>query len=96
MAMYYNTETHEFPRHDGDLILVDPTWVPGNVLPEPWVEVTFVEPEQLELPYVSVMGLPILKNGIWTFTWVQKELSNAEIEAALNYVAFVPLEERLP
>ncbi len=96
MAIYYNTETHEFPRHDGDILLIDPTWVPGTPLPEPWVEVMHTEPETLELPYVSVMGLPTLQDGVWKVTWGQKELSNAEIEAALNYVAFVPLEERLP
>jgi hypothetical protein len=76
MTAYFNTETKEYPRHDGDLKLLG--WSEGEQLPKNWVEVIYVEPIMEEYTVFSET-LPILINGQWTTNWTSYKLSDAEI-----------------
>jgi hypothetical protein len=77
MAYYLNTETNEYPRHDGDLELLG--WTLGEPLPEPWVEVEHVpSPEVSESENYSE-GAPVHLNGVWKRNWVVRDLTEEEL-----------------
>ena len=91
MSIYYNTVTQEYPRYEGDIKLLDPTWEPGQPLPENWVEAVEVEPFVCDAGYVIEEKLPVLENGIWKRTFItreetqkEKDLTSKLIELALS------------
>lgn len=77
MAIYLNTETGEYPRHDGDLELLD--WKIGDPLPSGWVEV-----EQDPIPAIKSgqtyeSNPPQEIDGVWRVTWSIREITAKEL-----------------
>jgi hypothetical protein len=64
---FYNTVTNEYPRYQGDLELLG--WIPGNPLPENWVNV--IDGDMPEVPENKIIleDLPKEINGVWTQSW---------------------------
>lgn len=64
MTIFYNIETKEFPRYQGDLELFG--WKEGEEIPNPWVEVAPVPfPELEKNQYISNTGVEKI-DEIWT------------------------------
>jgi hypothetical protein len=79
MAIYLNPETKEYPRHDGDIQLIDPTWEPGDELPKPWVQVTELPFPTINADEAAVESEPQQINGVWTMVWNIRPLTDEEI-----------------
>lgn len=78
MSNYLNTETGEYPRHDGDIQLLNPNWVNGEPLPEPWVEV-----EETPAPEVSFYETydevaPVYEKTKWIRAWNIRAMTDYE------------------
>jgi hypothetical protein len=64
LTHYYNTETNEYPRYQGDLELLG--WTAGEPLPANWVEVLEIESLDYDCENEIVeLLLPENKNGKW-------------------------------
>lgn len=63
MTFYYNTNTQEYPRYQGDLELLG--WNIGQALPEGWVEVIQPELPETQENEVVEMSSPINNDGVW-------------------------------
>jgi hypothetical protein len=60
---YYIDADNNYPRHDGDILAVEPDWEPGHPLPEGWQQVEpGVVPEFNEEQYVQELA-PIVVKG---------------------------------
>ena len=62
MAYYIDAENN-YPKHDGDILALEPDWEPGHPLPEGWQEVAHGEVPEIsenqyleELPPIEVKG----------------------------------------
>jgi hypothetical protein len=76
--IFYNIESNEYPRHQGDLELLG--WKVGDPLPENWVEVEYVAPKELDvLEICSPAPLPVLIDGVWKTAWNYRFLTEEEI-----------------
>ena len=80
MATYLNPTTQEYPRHDGDLLLLFPDWIPGSPLPSPWVEVLPTEQPVPEGDNVSYEVFPVLDEGQWKRAWGVRPMTQLEKE----------------
>lgn len=74
--IYLNTQTQEYPRHDGDLELLG--WVVGQPLPENWVEVVYTEAPTVAEGQTPVQLFPVEVDGVWTITWLVRDLTDEE------------------
>lgn len=75
---YYNTETDEYPRYQGDLELLG--WVFGTPLPEGWVEVNDTEQPVPSSTEIVEIGHPVETSaGSWEMAWVVRELTAEEL-----------------
>ena len=74
--IYLNTQTQEYPRHDGDLELLG--WVVGQPLLENWAEVTYTNPPIVNEEQTAVQLSPIEVDGVWTITWAVRDLTDEE------------------
>lgn len=77
MATYLNTETQDYPRHEGDLYLLG--WSDDQPLPENWVEVVIdpvpdVAPEQ-----TYELQAPSLIDGAWRAVYIVRDLTVDEL-----------------
>jgi len=63
---YLNPITGEFPRHDGDIHLIQPDWTPEQSLPKPWVEVIWQDPPTTDETQIAVVAPPAQVDGVWT------------------------------
>lgn len=71
----------EYPRHIGDVQLVQPNYQYGDVLPEGWVEVVLTEiPEYDSLTQTFEELLPIEIDGVMTQQWIVKPLTEEAAE----------------
>jgi hypothetical protein len=85
MAIYLNTETNEYPRHDGDLELLG--WSLGEPLPTNWVEVQSVPQPETSDEQTAYEAAPAEIDGVWTMVWVVRDLTEAEKRTiALNAI----------
>jgi len=82
MAIYYNTETNEYPRHDGDLELLG--WSLATPLPENWVEVHSADPPAVLENEIAYEVLPQLVSESWIQQWDVRGMSPEEIELRDN------------
>ena len=82
MAIYYNTETNEYPRHDGDLELLG--WSVGTPLPENWVDIYQTDPPAVLENEIAYEVLPQLIGGNWIQQWAVRDMSPEEIELRDN------------
>ncbi len=81
MAIFYNTVTHEYPRHIEDLEVLG--WNRDySALPENWVEV-FISPMPTEIEEHQIIepGLtPTFQDGKWYTTWIIRNMTQQEID----------------
>ncbi len=85
MAIYMNTSTGEYPRHDGDLELLG--WSVGEPLPTNWVEVEYVDPPKLGDNETYTQLDPIEIDGVWKMQWQKRALTADEKrEIDLRYI----------
>ena len=74
MTAYIKLSTGEYPRHPGDIAL-DP-------------DKDYVEVHWVDLPIFDMAtqrceeGFPVNENGIWRMTWVVRDATENEINAA--------------
>lgn len=80
MSVYYNPTTQEYPRHPGDIQLIDPEWQEGQPLPEGWVLVDFHEAPECDINEVAEPNGLELVDGVWTNKWLVRSLTTEEIE----------------
>jgi hypothetical protein len=76
MAIYLNTQTNEYPRHDGDLELLG--WKLGEPLPENWVEVTQDDIPEIQDGQTYEIQPPSLIDDVWHITWLVRDLTEEE------------------
>jgi hypothetical protein len=70
-----------YPRHHGDLLLVEPNWQNGNALPEGWQLVAYATEMPIENENETVYeAQPELVNGVLTQAFRVRALTPAEIE----------------
>jgi len=71
----------EYPRHIGDVQIEQPSWNPGDQLPEGWNQVTEtpmnLEPGENQIVYEAA---PQEVEGSWRQVWAVRNLTQAEIE----------------
>lgn len=82
MAIYYNTETNEYPRHDGDLELLG--WSTGAPLPAGWAIVHPTAPPAVSGDEIAYEVLPQLVDSQWLQSWDTREMTLKEIERRDN------------
>ena len=92
MSSYLNTVTQEYPRHQGDLILLG--WQIGEPLPKNWVEVQDSEPPSFEPGQTYYESFPLEVNGVWIRQWKIRALNQSEIDYAKSLAPETyPIEE---
>jgi hypothetical protein len=75
---FYNTETQEYPRYQGDLELLG--WVFGTPLPENWVEVAETPTPEFSWDETLEYGEPTqTPDGNWETNWVVRKLTQEEL-----------------
>lgn len=80
--MYINESLGIYPRFDGDIQIIDPTWQPGLPLPEGWEEVTPTEMPVCGPSQIAEELAPEKINGVWHRKWQVRNLTEEEIETA--------------
>jgi hypothetical protein len=74
MTAYIKISTGEYPRHPGDIAL-DPN--------SEYVEVVWVDaPEYNFATQRCYEGSPVNEDGIWRMTWIVRDATQEEIDAA--------------
>lgn len=92
MAKYLNTDTKEYPRHQGDLELLG--WSVGEPLPENWVEVQEVAaPETLE-GEIAIELAPKLVDETWIQQWKVHTFTEEELAIIENQKLKLPWEKK--
>jgi len=81
MSIYINTETLDFPRFQGDILIEFPDWDVTTPVPGTWAEVIVPEFPASEVPQDVTYGVPYLADGVWTFDWNIRDLTAEEITA---------------
>lgn len=98
---YINTETLEYPVHEGDIRLVHPEIdksLTGETFPAPvpfapvmWVESPSFDP----LNQIAEQTLPALVNGEWVAQWAVRSLTPQEKEVVDRLAAEREEQKRL-
>lgn len=88
--LFYNIETQEYPRYQGDLELLG--WEVGNPLPENWVEVENNDPVYDSTTQKFIELLPEVIDGKYKRKYQVQDLSAEELEQMKP----LPAEEELP
>ncbi len=75
MGIYINPTENIYPRHDGDIKLIDPTWEEGTQLPDGWEQVEPNDPPaEWKENWIEIA--PIKVDGHWkrAFEYVEPEV----------------------
>lgn len=75
--LFYNIQTQEYPRYQGDLQLLG--WEVGNLLPENWVEVENNDPIYDPKTQIFTELLPELIDGRYIRKYQVRDLSAEEL-----------------
>lgn len=78
MALYLNTETGQYPLHDGDIEGMFHYWKPGRMLPTPFVQVESVDHPGETEDLVTYEGQPVLVAGKYKMNWETRPMTDAE------------------
>lgn len=78
MTLYFNPETNEYPRYDGDIQSLYPEWESGTPVPTPWVEVQEVTEPEAQVEVMTYEGLPQLISGVWKMNWESRPMTEDE------------------
>lgn len=83
-----------YPRYDGDILLVQPEWAPTDEPPQGWLRVVeTLSPPITESTYVYE-GFPLMIEGVLTQNWVSRAFTQEELlEINETLVAVVPYLE---
>ena len=81
MELFINESLGLYPRHPGDIKLIDPQWEPGLPLPEGWEEVIPVEPPVISVDEIWEETSPVRIDGIWHRQFSVRKLTEEELEA---------------
>jgi hypothetical protein len=74
MTAYIKLSTGEYPRHPGDIALD-----PGSE----YAEVIWVDPPESDpVTQRCDEGLPVNQDGVWRMTWVVRDATQEDIDAA--------------
>lgn len=87
--IFYNTETKEYPRYQGDLELLG--WNAGEPLPENWVQVEDTMPVFDISTQAITEELPELVDGKYVRKYQVRDLSPEELAANNQEVALEDL-----
>jgi len=85
MSTYINTITGEYPRHIGDILLLNPHADPtGAVLPEGWASVTYTAPPDATtydpVTQVAYQLPPAYIDGEYRMQWSVRQKTQEEID----------------
>ena len=76
---YININTNEYPRYEGDILLIDPQWNSSLPLPNGWFVVNETShPEYSETQTIKE-GVPNLVDGEYYQNWIVIDLSEDQI-----------------
>lgn len=91
MELFINESLGLYPRHPGDIKLIDPNWEPGMPLPEGWEEVMMDEPPVIEPHQTWEEISPVKVDGVWHRNFLVRDLTIEEMEErkANTYKPFV-------
>ena len=81
MELFINESLGLYPRHPGDIQLIDPNWVPGLPLPEGWEVVNPIDPPQVAEGQYWVEVPPVKVDGIWHREFEVKTYTQEELDA---------------
>ena len=79
MELFINESLGLYPRHPGDIKLINPNWEPGLPLPEGWEEVIPVEPPLVASDEIWEEIPPVRIDGIWHRQFSVRKLTEEEI-----------------
>lgn len=80
MELFINESLGLYPRHPGDIKLIDPEWEDGNALPEGWEEVIPTPPPQIEHHEIWEETYPVKIDNVWHRTFSVRDLTIEELE----------------
>lgn len=80
--LFINSE-NEYPRHPGDILLVNPDF-DGTNLPDGWIAVTPMDPPTIGENQVADEIFPQLIDGQYVQSWLVRNLTQEEIDARNN------------
>jgi hypothetical protein len=80
MAYYIDSENN-YPKHQGDILAIEPDWEPGHPLPEGWQQVEpGVMPDFTDNQYVEELA-PVLVKGKLTRQFQVHDYTSEELAA---------------
>ena len=84
MSTYINTITGEYPRHIGDILILNPHADPtGAVLPEGWAQVQYTPPPSAEsydaTTQVAVQLPPLKTEAGYVMQWAVRDMTEREL-----------------
>lgn len=72
---------NEYPRHIGDIQLLNPNWNPGQDLPEGWTSVEYTEAPETSGIAIAFEVFPKEIDGVWYQSWDTRDLTQQELDA---------------
>lgn len=78
--MYFISPDNEYPRHIGDIQLVEPSYRYGDALPDGWVEVADATPPIAGTDEVVYEDFPTEVDGVMTRNFATRPMTAEEIE----------------
>jgi hypothetical protein len=78
--MLFINPQNEYPRHVGDIQILNPNWQVGDPLPAGWLEVVPTENPDVPENKVLIELAPVEINGVWTQVWSLRDLTAEELE----------------
>lgn len=79
MELFINESLGLYPRHPGDIKLIDRSWEPGKPLPEGWEEVIATQPPTVESDEIWEEIPPAKIDGVWHRQFSVRKLTEEEI-----------------
>lgn len=77
--MYIDTNTNTYPLYPGDIMLVSPSWQPGDALPNGWFSVEPTEPPTISGTEIYEEATPDLVDGAYIQAWMVRNLTEEEL-----------------
>ena len=77
----YISPNNEYPRHDGDVIIANPEWQPGQELPEGWISVIPTNSPEPQDGLVIFETEPVEIDGVYYQSWDTRPITADEMKA---------------